>query len=58
MYSGAATEDARGLIGAHINYIGGVISSDQIPQFKRFIVRATRCQVFVHSFDLILHKED
>lgn len=50
--------DATGFIGAHISYIGGVIASDQIAQFRRFIVRATRCQVFVHSFDLYLHRED
>lgn len=48
----------EGLLGAQINYIGGVIPSEQIAQFKRLVVRATKCQVFVHSFDLHIHAED
>jgi len=48
----------EGLLGARISYIGGVVPSENIAQFKRLIVRATRCQVFVHSFDLHLHRED
>ena len=48
----------EGLLGARISYIGGVVPSDQIAQFKRLIVRATRCQVFVHAFDLHIHTED
>jgi hypothetical protein len=49
--------EARGnlqdnLMAMRIMYIGGVIASDQMPQFRRLIIRATRCQVYVHSFEL------
>jgi hypothetical protein len=29
-----------------------------MPQFRRLIIRATRCQVYVHSFELILESSD
>jgi len=48
----------EGLLATRISYLGGVIDSEHVAQFKRFIVRATRCQVFVHSFELHLHRED
>jgi hypothetical protein len=42
------------LMAMRILYIGGVIPSDQIPQLRRLIIRTTRCQVYVHSFELKL----
>ena len=41
-----------------ILYIGGVIPTDQMPQFRRMVIRATRCQVYVHSFELKLEPAD
>lgn len=29
-----------------------------MPQFRRLIIRATRCQVYVHSFELNLDASD
>jgi len=29
-----------------------------MPQFRRLIIRATRCQVYVHSFELTLDVSD
>lgn len=46
------------LMAMRILYIGGVIPSDQMPQFRRLIIRATRCQVYVHSFELDLTPTD
>lgn len=43
---------AQNLMAMKIIYIGGVMKTDQLHQFKRLIIRATRCQVYVHSFDL------
>jgi hypothetical protein len=31
------------LLPMKIMYIGGIISSDQLLQFKRLVIRATRC---------------
>jgi hypothetical protein len=55
--------EARGhlqdnLIAMRIIYIGGVIPSEQMPQFRRLIIRATRCQVYVHSFELSCEPAD
>jgi len=42
------------LLAMRIMYIGGIVSSDHLAQFKRLIIRATRCQVFVHTFEINL----
>ena len=39
-------------------HIGGVIDNADIMQFKRFIIRATRCKVAVDTFDLHVHRKD
>lgn len=39
-------------------HIGGVIDNKDIMQFKRFIIRATRCKVAVDTWDLHIHRED
>ena len=67
----ADNESARGLVSekdvlinlndshlVQIEYIGGVIDTSDIEQFKRFIIRTTRAQVLIHSFDLKVAVED
>jgi|TARA_B110000285_G_scaffold224618_1_gene281676 hypothetical protein len=58
--AGSLNEETRLLDpnNVHIKYIGGVISTHDLPSFRRFIIRVTRCQVFVHAFDLHTHAED
>lgn len=58
--AGSLNEETRLLDpnNVHIKYIGGVISSHDLPSFRRFIIRATRCQVLVHSAELQVHAED
>jgi len=41
-----------------MNYIGGVISTKDLEQFRRLVVRAGKCKIFVHSVDLELADED
>ncbi len=41
-----------------IMYLGGIIKAEDLPNFRRLIVRATRCQVYVHSYELQLSEED
>ena len=39
-------------------YIGGIIETHQIPQLRKLIIRATRCQAYVKSFECkIPHKD-
>lgn len=54
--AGSALQD--NLMAMRILYIGGVIGTDQMPQFRRMIIRATRCQVYVHSFEIDLSPAD
>jgi hypothetical protein len=58
--AGSLNEETRLLDpnNVHIKYIGGVISTHDLASFRRFIIRVTRCQVFVHAFDLHTHTED
>jgi hypothetical protein len=62
MIAGVGLESRPGiqdnLMAMRIMYIGGVIPSEQLPQFRRLIIRTTRCQVYVHSFELILDPSD
>lgn len=39
-------------------YSGGVVDSDQVALLKRLILRATRCQAYVYSFDLHIGSEN
>ena len=39
-------------------YIGGVVDSAQIPQLRKFIIRATRCQAYVKTFDCEVPLQD
>ena len=48
----------QNLLATRIVYVGGVIKTDQVPQFRRLVIRATRCQVFVHSFEMNLEPSD
>ncbi len=32
-------------------YIGGVVDQAKIPQLRKLIIRATRCQAYVKTFD-------
>ena len=41
-----------------IMYLGGVIAADQLITFRRLVIRATRCQVYVHAYELELPEED
>ena len=58
--AGSLNEETRLLDpnNVHIKYIGGVLSTHDLPAFRRFIIRVTRCRVFVHAFDLHAHAED
>lgn len=58
--AGSLNEETRLLDpnNVHIKYIGGVISTHDLASFRRFIIRVTRCQVFVHAFDLKTHPEE
>lgn len=42
------------LLSMRLIYIGGILDSIQIPNLRRVIIRATRCQVFVNSYELKL----
>mmetsp|Transcript_2651 Transcript_2651/g.4440 ORF Transcript_2651/g.4440 Transcript_2651/m.4440 type:complete len:175 (-) Transcript_2651:1474-1998(-) len=41
-----------------IQYIGGIVSSENLTQFKRLVIRSTRCQVYVHTFEVSLASHD
>jgi hypothetical protein len=53
-----STQLQDNLMAMKIMYIGGVIPSEQMPQFRRLIIRSTRCQVYVHSFELYVDPAD
>lgn len=40
------------LLGNQVQCSGGVIETKHLAQFKKLVIRATRCQAFVYSFDL------
>jgi len=40
------------LLALKIMYVGGIVRSDELANFRRLIIRATRCQVYVHSYEL------
>ena len=46
------------LLLTRIQYIGGVIDSENIAHFKRLVIRVSRCQVYVHTFELNVHEGD
>jgi hypothetical protein len=56
MYMGNQIHD--NLLALKIMYLGGIISADQLPTFRRLVIRATRCQVYVHSFEFLVNPED
>lgn len=41
-----------------INYVGGVIETEHVMQFKKLLIRATRCKAFIYSQDVDLCSED
>jgi hypothetical protein len=43
---------------AHFTYLGGVIDTEHLMQFKRLVIRATKCHVFVYAYELDVPLED
>ena len=41
----------QGLMAMSLMYIGGIIDSNQIANLRRLVIRATRCQAYVRSFE-------
>ena len=48
----------QNLLAMRIAYVGGILPSDQVPAFRRLIIRSTRCQVLVKTFELNLEPSD
>ena len=46
------------LLSLKISYVGGVIDTEYIMQFKKLLIRATRCKVYIHSQEIELRNED
>lgn len=49
---------SEAMITTKIAYMGGIIDNAQVHQLKRLVIRSTRCQVFVHSFPLVLESSE
>lgn len=48
----------EGLMSMQLMYIGGIIDSSQIAGMRRLIIRATRCQAYVRSFEVNINLND
>ena len=46
------------LMSLQLLYIGGVVNTNMIPQLRKLIVRATRCQAYVKTFDCDVAPQD
>ena len=46
------------LMSLQLMYIGGVVNTNLIPQLRKLIIRATRCQAYVKTFDCDVAPQD